>query len=424
MIRLSGILIAISFFSSLVSYFFINELFFYSSLIIWIAFSILYFTLKKKRLINILLILTFLNLLIANHYDFKIDIVKLFSVNQYLIVLLIGVGFLRLISSPKIEENSKKQIGLKSFLKTYLGVHLFGSVINLSAFIIVADRLNKTSKLTNSQLITLTRSFSSDAFWSPFFVSFAAALTYLPSFDKFTIFVNGIFLAIFTFLFTFIDVKYRFDFKKFEGYPFSFQTLYIPFLLAILVLLSKYLNEDLKVIVLVSLYAFLLTAIILILKTSFLNTLKELSTFISTDLPNIKMELSLFLIAGMFGISLSTLLNGFDIQIPFEIFTYKEAIITLALFIILAFIGIHPIITIAVLGDLMSGFNQTLLVATFLMSWSITVASSPFSGLNLTIQGRYKLNPKEVFVLNLPYAIIMFLICSIFLYFLDRNFLN
>jgi len=47
---------------------------------------------------------------------YKVDITKLFSINQYLVTLLIGVGFLRLIATPKNEEIDTKK-GEKSFLK-------------------------------------------------------------------------------------------------------------------------------------------------------------------------------------------------------------------------------------------------------------------------------------------------------------------
>ena len=53
----------------------------------------------------------------------------------------------------------------------------------------------KKAALSNTQIILLTRSFASDAYWSPFFVAFAAAITYAPNLDTFTILINGIFLA-------------------------------------------------------------------------------------------------------------------------------------------------------------------------------------------------------------------------------------
>ncbi|MBP7742142.1 MAG: tellurium resistance protein TerC, partial [Aliarcobacter sp.] len=92
----------------------------------------------------------------------------------------------------------------------------------------------------------------------------------------------------------------------------------------------------------------------------------------------------------------------------------------LAIFIILGFIGIHPIITIAVIGDFLSGVNHTLLAITFLMAWSTTVSTSPFSGLNLTIVARYDIYAKDIFKLNIVYTFKMFVLCIICLYILEK----
>ena len=133
-----------------------------------------------------------------------------------------------------------------------------------------------------------------------------------------------------------------------------------------------------------------------------------------------KTELSLFLVAGMFGISISSILIGLNLDLPFKIFDWQIASILLFIFIMLAFIGIHPIITIAIIGDFLGGVNHTLLALTFLMAWSTTVSTSPFSGLNLTIVARYNFDAKEIFRLNIFYAFKMYLICVFCLFILSK----
>ena len=420
MIKLSGFLLFLSFILSLVSYFLFEKLFIISGIIAWFSFLFLYQTIKKKLVINLLLSISLINFFIIFYKDFNIDFERVFTVNQYLLTLLIGVSFLKLITKPKKEKGSKQSLGKKAFLNTYFGVHFFGAVINMSSLIIVADKLYKKADLSKIQIITLTRAFSSDAYWSPFFVAFAAALTYMPNFDKSIVLVNGVFLALIAFIFTYIDVNKKFDISEFRGYPINFQTLYIPVILALLVLFTKSNFEELKVIILVATYSLFLTILILLFKNKASKMFNKLSDFALDELPNMKMELALFLVAGMFGVTFSSLLTGFNISLPFNEFSYIEAIITLFIFIILAFIGIHPIITIVVVSQFLSEFNHTLLAITFLMAWAITVSTSPFSGLNLAIQGRYNILAKDIFKLNLPYAIKMFLVGAVFLYFLDK----
>ena len=420
--KISGLLIFLSFLVTLYSYFFNNDLLILSGILAWISFLILFNSIKNKKMILILFILSLIAFLISYFNGFKIDFIKVFTVNQYLLTLLIAVGFLRLIATPKKDKLSSLPKGKQSFIKTYLGVHLFGSVINLSSLILVADKMYKKAPLTNSQIILLTRAFSSDAYWSPFFVAFAAAITYAPNLNTSIILLNGITLAFLAFLITYYEVikNKEFNIDEFMGYPLSFDSLYLPFILAVLVLITNYIYPNIKVIVLISLYSILMSLFILPLKKDFNQAISKFKLHIIDELPKMKVEMALFLVAGMFGMAVSSILIGLNLKLPFEIFDWQIASILLLIFITLAFIGIHPIITIAIIGDFLGGVNHTLLALTFLMAWSTTVSTSPFSGLNLTIVARYNFDAKMIFKLNIFYAFKMYLICVVCLFILSK----
>ena len=420
--KISGILIFLSFITTLYSYFFQANILIISGILAWMAFFILFPTLKNKRIIIILLSLSILAFFICYINSYQINLIKVFTVNQYLLTLLIGVGFLRLIAIPRKDKNIDLPKGKQSFIKTYLSVHLFGSVINISSLILVADKMYKKAPLTNAQIVLLTRAFASDAYWSPFFVAFAAAITYAPKLETSTIVLNGIVLAVLTFLITYYDVikNKEFNIKEFYGYPLSLDSLFLPILLALLVLITNHFYPEIKVIILISLFSILMTIVILPMKKSILESLKILKFHITDELPNMKSEISLFLVAGMFGISISSILIGLNLSLPFEVFDWQIASILLLIFVFLAFIGIHPIITIAIIGDFLSGVNHTLLAMTFLMAWSTTVSTSPFSGLNLTIVSRYNCSAKEIFKLNIVYATKMYFICTFCLFLLAK----
>ena len=418
--NISGLLIFFSFLTTLYSYFFNQKLLIIAGILAWISFLILFLSIKNKRIVIVLLILSLLAFSISSINDFKIDFVKVFTVNQYLLTLLIGVGFLRLIATPKKEKLTQLPIGKSSFIKTYLGVHLFGSVINLSSLILVADKMYKKAPLTNLQVILLTRAFASDAYWSPFFVAFAAAITYAPKLDTSIILLNGIVLAFLAFLITYYEINKKFNVNEFIGYPLSFESLFLPFILALLVLITNHFYPNIKVIVLISFFSIVMTLFILPIKKGLSQSLIRFNKHIIDELPKMKVEMALFLVAGMFGISISSILIGLNLDLPFEIFDWQIASILLLIFIILAFIGIHPIITIAIIGDFLGGVNHTLLALTFLMAWSTTVSTSPFSGLNLTIVARYNFDAKEIFRLNIFYAFKMYLICVFCLFLLSK----
>jgi hypothetical protein len=420
--KLSGIFIFISFILTLYSYFFQNDFLIIASLFVWLSFAFIFPTLKDKKILLILMFFSFMAYTICLYNDFKIDYIKVFTVNQYLLTLLIGVVFLRLIAIPKKEKNIVFPKGKNSFIKTYLGVHLFGSVINLSSLILVADKMYKKSPLTNAQIVLLTRSFASDAYWSPFFVSFAAATTYAPNLNTSLIMLNGIILAVFAFVITYIDVtrNKEFDIQNFYGYPLSLENLYLPVILATLVLVTNHFYPDAKVIILVSLFSISMVFVLLPFKTSLNEARKLIKKHILYELPKMKSELSLFLVAGVFGVLVGSILIGLNLSLPFKIFDWQIASILLLIFIFLAFIGVHPIITIAIIGDYLNGVNHTLLALTFLMAWSTTVSTSPFSGLNMTIVARYDFSSKEIFRLNIFYALKMYLICILCLFILSK----
>ena len=297
--KISGLLIFLSFLVTLYSYFFNNDLLILSGILAWISFLILFNSIKNKKMILILFILSLIAFLISYFNGFKIDFIKVFTVNQYLLTLLIAVGFLRLIATPKKDKLSSLPKGKQSFIKTYLGVHLFGSVINLSSLILVADKMYKKAPLTNSQIILLTRAFSSDAYWSPFFVAFAAAITYAPNLNTSIILLNGITLAFLAFLITYYEVikNKEFNIDEFRGYPLSFDSLYLPFILAVLVLITNYIYPNIKVIVLISLYSILMSLFILPIKKGFNQAISKFQLHIIDELPKMKVEMALFLVA-------------------------------------------------------------------------------------------------------------------------------
>src|SRR5574344_2491265 len=417
--RFGGVFIFLSFIFSIYSYFFDSKLKIISVVFIWFASLILFFTIKSKKLILTLLFFTTIAFLYSYFNNFYIDIEKSFSVNLYLLTLLISVGFLKLITAPKKDKEELPR-GKISFIKAYLGIHLFGSIINLSALLLVADKMYKKSKLSPLQIIVLTRSFASDAYWSPFFVAFAAALTYAPNLNTYSIISFVIVLAFLAFLITYFDASRNFDLDNFYGYPLSLQTLYLPLILSFFVLITHNYFKDLKIILLISLFAFLLTILILPIKKGINENINILKFHIIDELPKMKSEISLFLVAGLFGILASSVLIGINFKLPFLIFDYKVASIILFIFLLLAFIGIHPIISISIFVDFFQSANHTLLAMTFLMAWATTVSTSPISGLNLTMSARYNCDPKEIFKLNIFYAIKMYLICVILLFFMSK----
>ncbi|MGB0732591.1 MAG: hypothetical protein ACPGPF_02460, partial [Pontibacterium sp.] len=83
----------------------------------------------------------------------------------------------------------------------------------------------------------------------------------------------------------------------------------------------------------------------------------------------------------------------------------------------LAIMGLHPITSTVLAGSILmpSVSDPNLLGLTLLLSWSIGVGLSPFSGIQLTLQSRFSLSAVELLKLNRFYAPFMLAVAFIIL---------
>jgi hypothetical protein len=376
----------------------------------WLAGIILFFDLAVKQKKIILTIATFaiMSWLVAWQTGEIAHIDKAFSANQLMIVMLIGVQFLQLVALPVDKKAKALPTGVKAFVRTYLGVHFFGSVINLSAVLLVADRMVKEAQLSMNQLKLLTRAFTSGAHWSPFFAAFAAALVFTPEASLPIVMGVGFGLAVLAFLITFFEAKANKQegIEEFIGYPVRFEALWLPVGLVILVALAHYAFPAVSVLILIAMCSLLLSLVVLLLRQGLSKGGMGFIHYGVNRLPQMKNELLLFLIAGVFGSGLAAALDGLSIAIPFQHFDGFVASVILLWMFVLAILGVHPVISIAVIGHWIISIepNQTLLAITFLMAWAIGVSASPISGINLALHGRYGASGQQIFKWNIAYA--------------------
>lgn len=379
--------------------------------LMWLAGSILFFSLgvKQKRVILTISLFAILSWVVAWVTGETSQIVKALSANQLMIVMLIGVQFLQLVALPADEGAESLPTGFKAFIRTYLGVHFFGSIINLSATLLVADRLVKEAPLSMNQQKLLTRAFTSGAHWSPFFAAFAAALVFTPDASLPIVMSAGISMASIAFIVTLYEVKVdkRESIDKFVGYPVHFEALWLPAILVMLVGAAHTLFPAISVLILIAICSLGLSVFVLLWRkgggagtTAFIN-------YTVNKLPQMKNELLLFLVAGVFGSGLAAALDGLSIAIPFQYFDGLVASIILLFIFLLAILGVHPVISIAVIGHWIMTIepNQTLLAIMFLMAWAIGVSASPISGINLALHGRYGVSGQQIFKWNISYAL-------------------
>ncbi len=318
--------------------------------------------------------------------------ISLLTQNTALLGMLAAVSFLQLLGTSE-EGSHELPKGNSALWRTAVGVHLLGSVINLSAVFIMADRIGPNGKPRVEQVALLARAYLAAALWSPFFAASAVALTYAPGANPFGLIAAGATLAAVLICLAARDIirSSPDHAASFVGYPMRFDALAIPGLLALLVGIGHWLFPGWAMLSVISLASVLVVAVTLVFRQGLWQAGRSLSGHASLRLPNMAGELVLFLAAGCFASGLSSLINMGGIWMPFTKFGVVEAAVVLAIMILLAAVGIHTVISITMAATWLAPLHPepTLLALVFVQSWAIGLAAGPTSGTNLTIQGRY-----------------------------------
>ncbi|MCU7797414.1 MAG: hypothetical protein KZQ75_09810 [Candidatus Thiodiazotropha sp. (ex Myrtea spinifera)] len=364
-------------------------------------------SLQTQRQVFILFMVGLIGIAWGLIQQVSVDWQMILSGNALLLGMLAAVSFLRLITRPDTEAGEVLPSGRRAVWSTLIGVHLFGAVINLSSVFIMGDRISRLGRLSQTQTVILTRGFSAAAFWSPFFAAMAAALTYAPGASLPQIWLMGMPLAAFALLMTALGCQ-RSD--NFTGYPMHISALTLPALLALGVLLLHQWKSDWHILGIICLLAPTLSLLVLFIR--FKHPLTRIQNHITVDLPGMQNELSLFLAAGVMAAGLNAVFAAFGGWLPFSSFGGIEASLVLFFMVFTSILGVHPVINIAALGTLLAPLNPngTLLAMTFLSAWSIGVASSPYSGINLSMQGRYQQQGLDSLKWNGIYSAVMLLL--------------
>lgn len=397
-----------------------------ASSLAWVAGLALFagLPLKQRGVIGLLLLGGVLAWWGASHYGMALDWQRAIGMNQSLIALLIGVNFLRLVALPSVDQQESLPVGRAAFERTWFGLLLFGAVINLSVVLIFGDRLNRAKPLDKAQYIVLTRAFPSAAFWSPLFAAFAAALVYAPQASLAWVWAAGMPMALAAWALSRWQLQRdaSIELSGFQGYPVHFQALFLPVLLAAMVLTGHAYLPQVPVIILIAASALLLVFLILTTRHGPANALRRMLEHSLHHLPAMYGELILFLAAGVFGSGLAALVTGAEVNLNITALNGAMAAMVLGLMLLAAVLGAHPVISMAVVGAWLASVpvNHSLLAVTFLMAWSIGVSVSPLSGMNLALQGRYRVSGRQLFAWNKGYALGMWAIGSVILVLLDQ----
>jgi len=338
---------------------------------------------------------------------------KALSANQALLAMLAAVSFLRLISLPEVDAGEPDPRGRAALWRTLLGVHLFGSVINLSAVMILGDRQTRRRAMTPLQASVLSRGFSLAAHWSPFFAAMGIALSNAPGAQLLTLSSVGLPLAALGLLAAGWQLSRWPDAIDYVGYPMHFGALWIPGLLALLVLGMHRALPAVPILSLISATALGLTASVLLVRHG-AAAISRFGGHVQAGLPGMSGELMLFLAAGVLAAGIASAVQSSGWTLDLLEFGATEASLLLLVMVAVSAAGVHPVISIATAHGVLAPLapDPNLMGITYLMTWAAGVSSSPFSGMHLAMHGRFGIDSRGFLRWNGGFTLFMLAIDS------------
>lgn len=325
--------------------------------------------------------------------------------NHALLAMLAAVSFLRPVTASDAGDEPLPR-GRRAVLETLAATHLFGAVINISAPVLVGERIAPRRDMTPLQAKTVSRAFVAASMWSPFFIAMALIIHYVPGAQLPVI--SGLGFATSAVMMAWCAVTLTRDpgAADFTGYPLHWRALWAPVLLSACVLSGHALLPELSVLVLIEGAALGVTLAVLLLRQPRAAG-AMLAGHVRGRLPDMRGELTMFLGAAVMTAGIGAAIGYTGVVLAPASFGPGAAAVLLAALIVLAVVGVHPVVCISVLASLwpFGAYDGNLLGAVFLLAWGLGLVISPFSGTSLVFQGRFGLRTMDLLRFNLAYVV-------------------
>ena len=366
---------------------------------------------QQRVQVGAMSVLGVLGLIWGARHGVSPDPSRRFSQNQLIISMIVSVSLLRLLSNGLDAGEETLPRGKSAYLRSMLGIHLFGAVINISALIIMADRLSRNHPLREPEALLMCRAFSMAVFYSPFIGGMALALAYTPGSDLSTIMLVGVPLALCGLL-TLYGLGRWTDFgagQDVRGYPVHFESLGLPALLALGVLVLHTMLSGYSVLSLIIILCPVFVAVTLVARLGASAAGNTLTGFVQGRFPDMVGELVLFLAAGVLATGVSAFISTLGGWVPFQIFDAGAASIVLVCTVVVALAGVHPVVVVSTAAPLFATVDPdpNLMAMLFVMGWGIGCSISPLSGTNVILSGRYGVSNWRIARRNIGYCGLM-----------------
>jgi hypothetical protein len=325
--------------------------------------------------------------------------------NQAILAMLASVSFLRLVARSGAHAGEQLPRGAGAIAPTLLAVHLFGSIINISAAFVVGQRISADGSLTPLQAKVVTRAFVAAACWSPLFASMAVVLHYVPGVTVVQVVKLNLLLAASLLAFAAWDLRRDAEAAAFTGFPLHREALAAPLTLSVLVLGLYSVVEAWSVLTIIVVAALACVALLRI-AAPWAETRRLLWHHVDRELPRMGGEFALFIGATVLASGIGTFAAAYPPPWVVNPTSAVDGIPLLCLLVAVTLCGIHPVISVATLASLFPAHLAApdVLAAVVLMAWSITLGTSPVSGTTLAMHGRFGIPSTQFLRWNLKFS--------------------
>ena len=365
-----------------------------------------------------------------------------FDANAGLLAIFIFVPLISIpIQEGKYLENLEIIFNyyIKSTKQLYLYLKIslmgIGAVMNLGT-IPIMHQLTNTQSLKEHDLIRIkafNRGFSLSFLWSPYFVSVALILSFF-NISWINLFPFGVGFALIGLMLGYLferktNVKIEMPKVTDKNLVRSAKRKVIQLILIVTMMtvvtitIENYV--DLSILTIIPVVATVTALIWSFIYLTPKQLAKKLFIYTQERLPKMGNELSLFIMAGVFGVALLNAGASDWIVYLLEITGISHVLLLIPIagivIIFLSFIGVHPLITITAMSMTFSAMpifadEHLILALGLLISWMVTVMSSPLSATNLLVASLANMNSYRVgWKLNGAYSITLWLIYYLFI---------
>lgn len=345
-----------------------------------------------------------------------VDYVRLLDENQAILSLIAGVSFVHMATPVASPQDLVAPRGPIAFLRTLIGLNLLAAAINITALMLVSDRVSRSRPLGRLEVSAFSRAFSLAVLYSPFIGGMALALNQAPGAKLSKVAVIGVVLAALGVGYTYLVAKKYFadSLTDFPGYPLRIDVLWLPAALAIAVIALRFLWPRVPVLTATAMLAPMIAYFGVARRSGPGQAGAGAVAHARVRLPGMSGELALFLSAGVLAVGLSSAFAASGITLHETQFPGAGAAAALLVVVLVAAAGLHPIISLTAMVPLLDplAISPEGTVLLYVAGWSIGCALCPFSGTNLILQARHAIPAWRFPQWSAGYGLFMWLLAS------------